>query len=229
MFPFFPAGGDDTIAYKLHVNDGVIESQYEFLPIPDTDPAPALSVSQLATPEREDAEVLITTSTNLFLATTRDMDLTGEIDFDSDLVAGVDGFRQTTAATSGPLYYLTDDSGRQIVGRLSDGKTLPTADFPQDPANIGAPNGGVGQPSVSRGFVQFAGPEGVFVYRNTDVTAPEVELDRAAARRDGRGRSTTRRGNRVRRARDRRGRVPRQRPLARRHRAARLRQPADSR
>ena len=111
VFPFFPAGGDDTIAYKLHVNDGVIESQYEFLPIPDTDPAPALSVSQLATPDREDAEVLISTSTNLFLATTRDMDLTGEIDFDSDLVAGVDGFRQTTAATSGPLYYLTDDSG----------------------------------------------------------------------------------------------------------------------
>jgi len=176
VFPFFPAGGDDTIAYKLHVNDGVIESQYEFLPIPDTDPAPALSVSQLATPEREDAEVLITTSTNLFLATTRDMDLTGEIDFDSDLVAGVDGFRQTTAATSGPLYYVTDDSGRQIAGRLSDGKTLPTADFPQDPANVGAPNGGVGQPSVSRGFVQFAGPEGVFVYRNTDDTAPEVEL-----------------------------------------------------
>ena len=178
-FPFFPAsstGIDDTIAYKLHVNDGVIESQYEFLPIPNTDPAPALSVSQVATPVPEDAEVLITTTTNLFLATTRDMDLTGELDFDSDLVGGTDGFRQTTAATSGPLYYVTDDSGRQIVGRLSDGKTVPGTDFPQDPANVGAPNGGVGQPAVSRGYVQFAGPEGVFVYRNHDDTPPEVEL-----------------------------------------------------
>jgi hypothetical protein len=178
-FPFFPpssAGIDDAIAYKLHVNDGVIESQYEFLPIPNTDPAPALSVSQLSTPDREDGEVLITTATNLFLATTRDMDLTGEIDFDSDLAAGADGFRQTTAATSGPLYYVTDDSGRQIVGRLSDGKTVPTADFPHDPANAGAPNAGAGQPAVSRGYVMFGGPDGVFVYRNTDATAPEVEL-----------------------------------------------------
>ena len=110
--------------------------------------------------------MLITTSSNLFLATTRDMDLTGEIDFDSDLVGGADGFQQTTAATSGPLYYVTDDSGRQIVGRLSDGKTVPTADFPHDPANAGAPNGGVGQPAVSRGYVAFGGPDGVFVYRN---------------------------------------------------------------
>ena len=105
------------------------------------------------------------------------MDLTGEIDFDSDLVAGDDGFRQTTAATSGPLYYVTDDSGRQIVGRLSDGKTRARPRTSRRiPANTGAPNGGVGQPSVSRGYVQFAGPEGVFVYRNTDDTAPEVAL-----------------------------------------------------
>ena len=43
----------DTIAYKLHVVDGALDFQGEFLPIPDTDPAPALAVSQLATaPER---------------------------------------------------------------------------------------------------------------------------------------------------------------------------------
>jgi hypothetical protein len=182
VFPFFPAGGDDTIAYKLHVVDGAFEFQFEFLPIPDTDPAPALSVSQLAEgDEPDDAEVLITTSTNLFLATTRDMDLTGEIDFDSDLVAGVDGFRQTTASVSGPLYYVTNDRGEQIVGRLSDGKTVTAGEFTRDAANAGADNGGVGQPAISRGYVQFAGPDGVFVYRNTDVTAPAVALTAPAA------------------------------------------------
>ena len=184
-FPFFPAsstGIDDTIAYKLHVNGGTIESQYEFLPIPNTDPAPGLAVSQLATPAREDGEVLVSTTGNLFLATTRDMDLTGEIFFDSSVqTPGNDGLRQTTAATSGPLFYVTDDSGRQIVGRLSDGKTVPAAQFPHDAANVGEPNGGVGQPAVSRGYVAFGGPEGVFVYRNRDLTPPQVALTAPAA------------------------------------------------
>ena len=120
--------------------------------------------------------MLIPTSTNLFLATTRDMDLTGEIDFESDLAAGADGFRQTTPATSGPLYYVTNDRGEQIVGRLSDGKTVPPADFTRDADNAGFNSTGVGQPAVSRGYVQFGGPDGVFVYRNTDATDPEVAL-----------------------------------------------------
>ena len=179
--PPAPTDPADTIAYKLHVVDGEFEFQYEFLPIPSTKPAPALSVSQVSEPETQDAEVAITTTTNLFLATTRDMDLTGEIDFDSDLMAGEDGFQQTTAAVSGPLYYVTNDRGDQIVGRLSDGKTVAAAEFPRDPGNAGATNGGVGQPSVSRGFVQFAGPDGVFVYRNTDVTPPAVALTAPAA------------------------------------------------
>ena len=38
------------------------------------------------------------------------------------------------------------------------------------------PNSGVGQPAVSRGYVLFAAPEGVFAYRNTDATPPEVAL-----------------------------------------------------
>jgi len=180
-FSPFGLGVDDTVAYKLHVVDGAFEFQYEFLPIPDTVPAPALAVSQVSTPDTEDAEVIITTTTNLFLATTRDMDLTGEIDFDSDLVAGEDGFQQTTAAASGPLYYVTNDRGEQIVGRLSDGKAVAAGDFPRDVANAGATNGGVGQPAISRGYVQFAGPDGVFVYRNTDVTPPAVALTAPAA------------------------------------------------
>ena len=179
----------DTIAYKLHVVDGGLEFQFEFLPIPATRPAPALATSQLAEADPEDAEVAITTTTNLFLATTRDMDLTGEIDFFSGLEAGTSGFQQTTAAVSGGLYYVTNDRGEQIVGRLSDGKPVPPNaeddpdpdGFTRDADNVGADNGGVGQPSISRGYVQFAGPDGVFVYRNTDATAPAVALTAPAA------------------------------------------------
>ena len=170
--PFGP-GMDDTVAYKLHVVNGALAFAYEFLPIPDTMPAPGLATSQLSP---DDGEVLISTTTNLFLATTRDMDLTGEIDFESDLAAGVDGFQQTTAATSGPLYYATDDRGEQFAGRLSDGKTVAAGEFTRDAANAGADNGGLGQPAISRGSVAFGGPDGVFVYRNTDVTDPQVTL-----------------------------------------------------
>ena len=173
VFPFFPFGGDDTVAYKLHVVDGAFEFQFEFLPIPDTDPAPGLAVSQLATDDPEDAEVLIPTSSNLFLSTTRDMDLTGEIDFESDLVAGVDGFRQAVPAASGPLYYVTNDRGEALTGRLSDGKVV---EFPRDAANVGEDGGGLGQPAISRGYVAFGGPDGVFVYRNTDAVDPVVAL-----------------------------------------------------
>lgn len=178
--PFGP-GNDDTVAYKLHVVDGALEFQFEFLPIPDTTPAPGLAVSQLSTPDTQDAEVLISTATNLFLATTRDMDLTGEIDFESDLAAGTDGFQQTTAATSGALYYVTNDRGEQFTGRLSDGKTVPAEDFTRDSADAGADNAGLGQPAISRGYVAFAGPDGVFVYRNADGTDPAVALTAPAA------------------------------------------------
>ena len=120
--------------------------------------------------------MLIPTSTNLFLASTRDMDLTGEIDFESDLVAGVDGFRQTVPAASGPLYYATNDRGEALTGRLSDGKLVTAEEFARDAANAGEDGGGLGQPAVSRGYVAFGGPDGVFVYRNRDVTDPFVAL-----------------------------------------------------
>ena len=175
-FPFFEPGAADTIAYKLHVVDGALEFQGEFLPIPDTDPAPALAVSQLLSttdPERvPEGEVLIPTSTNLYLATTDDMDLTGEIDFNSALVAGEDGFSQSAPATAGPLYYATNDRGQQVVGRLSDGKPLPAHQFTRDSGNAGADGTGVGQPAVAGDHVAFGGPDGVFVYRAKRAPTP---------------------------------------------------------
>ena len=57
---------------------------------------------------RRNTEVLITTTTNLFPATSRHMDLTRKIDFFSSLEAGTTGLQQTTAATI--------DGEREAVG-----------------------------------------------------------------------------------------------------------------
>ena len=86
------------------------------------------------------------------------MDLTGEIDFNSALVAREDGFRQSAAATSGPLYYATNDRGQQVVGRLSDGKPCRRTSSRVTRANAGGQRRGVGQPAISRGHVRSAAP-----------------------------------------------------------------------
>ncbi len=89
-FPFFPAsstGIDDTIAYKLHVIGGAIEFAVRVPADPEHRPRPgARGQPARDARAREDGEVLdLDHAANLFLATTRDMDLTGEIDFDSAL------------------------------------------------------------------------------------------------------------------------------------------------
>ena len=76
--PVFPPAATTRSPTSCTWWTGAFEFNFEFLPIPGTDPAPALAVSQLVTAEPEDAEVLIPTSTNHFLSTRRDMDLTGE-------------------------------------------------------------------------------------------------------------------------------------------------------
>jgi hypothetical protein len=87
---------------------------------------------------------------------------------DGTPMGGKDGFQHTTGAVSGDLVIITDDSGRQRVVRLSDGKPVTnTAQFQRRPADVGADDGGLGQPAVARGYVQFGGPDGVFVYRTT--------------------------------------------------------------
>jgi len=60
---------------------------------------------------------------------------------------------------------------------LSDGQSVSAAEFtPNLAATAASPNTGVGQPSLSRGFVQFAGGNGAFVYRTKDASPPAVTL-----------------------------------------------------
>ena len=127
-----------------------------------------MAVSQLAQPGMEDGKLLLGVSINHFLLSTRDLDVVGSFDTEFDLEGGKDGFQHTTGAVSGHFVFITDDSGRQYVVRLSDGKPVTNpAQFQRRAADAGADDGGLGQPAVARGYVQFGGPDGVFVYRTT--------------------------------------------------------------
>ena len=194
VFPFFPAARrrrHDRLQAARQRRRASSHSTSSCRSRTPTRPRRCRSASSRTAPESEDAEVLITTSSNLFLATTRDMDLTGEIDFDSDLVGGATASarrrprpraRSTTSPTTRP-------PDRRAAQRRQD---RPAADFPHDPANVGAPNSGVGQPAVSRGYVQFAGPDGVFVYRNSRRHPAGGRADRAGTGLDGRRRARRR-------------------------------------
>ncbi|MDP9385482.1 MAG: Ig-like domain-containing protein [Actinomycetota bacterium] len=118
----------------------------------------------------------MTTGSNLYLLTTGGLDRAGQLDRESDLAAGTTGFSQTTAVASGDFAYVTNDQSEQLVLRLSDGKPVAADEFAQATGNAPVADTGVGQPSISRGFIQFASGSGVFVYRNTDAIDPRVGL-----------------------------------------------------
>lgn len=138
-------------------------------------PAPALAVEQESEPTQAEAKIVVTTGSNLYLLETVELALAGQLSATS-LLPGSTGFAQTTAAASGELGYVTRDNADQVVFRISDGSAVTGAEFPESASNLDLPGTGVGQPSISRGFVQYAGGNGVFVYRNVDTTPPALTV-----------------------------------------------------
>ncbi|MEJ7789192.1 MAG: hypothetical protein WKF29_04850 [Thermoleophilaceae bacterium] len=131
-------------------------------------PAPALATDQESEPNvLAQAKVIVTTASNLYLLNTEGLAGTGTLSATA-LSPGTSGFGQTTAAASGDLAYVTNDEGAQAVIGLSDAKPVPPADFTEDGGNA-APRlakSGMGQPSISRSFVQYGSQKGLFVYTN---------------------------------------------------------------
>ena len=174
-FIYVAGGGAGTTAYKLQ------QSGPDLTVVATSDPllgapAPALAVTQEAEVDQDDGKVLVTTGANLYLLSTTDLDGAGRFAPSSvTLNPGTTGFSQTTAAASGDLIYVTNDQSEQLVLRLLDGKRVRPADF-APATGPSAPGSGYGQPSISRGLVQFGGGGGLFVYRNVDVTAPTIAL-----------------------------------------------------
>lgn len=172
--------GTTTTTYKIAGNASALTVQQMSLPLPG-DPAPALATDQEAEADIAEAKVFLTTSNNLYLLTTADLSRAGQFDKEDDLAGGSTGFQQTTAAGSGDFVYVTNDQAEQFVLRLSDGKRVGAADFTADAGATALANTGVGQPSLSRGFVQYSGGRGAFVYRNADAIDPTVALTAPAA------------------------------------------------
>lgn len=138
-------------------------------------PAPAIAVSEKASAGAPSGgKVVVTTSENLYTLNTSD--LAGEQSFARSSATGAEtAFGANVALVSGQFVYVASDRGRQLVLRLADAQPVPASEFAPAPGSSGAGEAS-GQPSISRGFVQFGTSNGLFVYRNRDLVAPTTAL-----------------------------------------------------
>lgn len=161
--------GGSTVVHRL-VQNGNAQSLATAASSPALGgaPAPALATSVEAAPSGPTAgRVVVTTGQNLYVLDGASLAQAGA--FASGAQApGTTGFGQTTAAVSDQNAYVTTDDGRQLVLKLADGQPVASEEFTENPVNGGArpASSAFGQPSVSRSFVQFGGPRGLFVYVN---------------------------------------------------------------
>jgi hypothetical protein len=171
--------GTATVVHKL-VQQGAVLGTAATSASLAGDPAPGLAVTQEApaTGSATGGKVVVTTSANLYLLNADTLAAAGT--FGTSPQTGFGGFSRTTAAASGELVYVTRDNGQQLVLKLADAQPVTAAEFTQNTGNTGSA-AAYGQPSLSRGFVQFASDKGAFVYRNKDLTAPTVALTAPAA------------------------------------------------
>lgn len=171
--------GTTTVVYKLAQQGNALGTQATSASLAG-DPAPALAVTQEVptTGSPSGGKVVVTTSANLFLLSADNLAPSGT--FAASSQTGTAGFARTTAAGSGELVYVTRDNGQQLVLRITDAQSVAATDFTQNTGNTGSASA-FGQPSISRGFVQYASDKGAFVYRNKDLTAPTVTLTAPAA------------------------------------------------
>ncbi|MGH9284788.1 MAG: hypothetical protein ACRD0M_03810, partial [Acidimicrobiales bacterium] len=111
-----------------------------------------------------DGRVYVTTESNLYALATGGLAVVAKLDAEDDLEGGLDGFQFTTALVSGTRVLVTNDRGRQLVLDATTLAPAPASEFTEAAGNAGSV-AAIGQPSVSRRFVQFASSAGVFVYR----------------------------------------------------------------
>ena len=170
------SGAITTTVSKLSQdgNGGLVE-RAESDSLPGT-PASALAVNQKAAAGGAPAEgkVTVTTSSNLFVLNTSDLKGTARFDPESDLAAG-QGFANNVALVSGAFIFVSRDDGDQFVLRQDDAQPVPGAEFTQNAGN-GRAIMASGQPSLSRGFVQFVSDAGLFTYRTRDLVPPVTAL-----------------------------------------------------
>lgn len=126
-------------------------------------PAPAPAVTaEVSGSSLGAGKLIVTTGRNLYLLDATTLAPAGT--FSATPLTGSAGFGRTTAAASGGFLYVTRNNGQQLVLSLDNAQAVPSSQFAQNAGNANA-NASFGQPSLSRGFVQFASNVGLFVYK----------------------------------------------------------------
>lgn len=107
-------------------------------------------------------QALVATSTNLYGLRTSDLGLAARFS-GGDLAAGSTGFSRTVPVTTGDLVIIVSDGGGQFV--LDRGSLQPIdADLFEPPRTAEGATFAIGQPAISRRFLQIATDRGIFVY-----------------------------------------------------------------
>ena len=119
------------------------------------------------TPEAT-ASVFLATEANLYALRTTDLTVSARLSPNNARQGGLDGFAATVPAASGDLVFVTTDAGQQLVLRSATLQPLAASEFAQHSSNAGSVLA-LGQPSISRRFVQFTSDRGLFVYRFRDL------------------------------------------------------------
>ncbi|MDP9404824.1 MAG: hypothetical protein M3P85_16245 [Actinomycetota bacterium] len=128
--------------------------------------SPALAVNQEVVgnvPEAV-ASVFVATENNLYGLSTDTLAVTARLVPGDDLEGGLDGFGRTTPAASGDLVFVATDNGEQLVLNAANLQPVPAGGFTENPGNDSSVSS-IGQPSITRRFIQFASDKGLFVYR----------------------------------------------------------------
>ncbi len=114
------------------------------------------------------ASVFVATEANLYAVRTTDLAVTARRSPTNSLIGGLSGFGATVPAASGDLVFISTDSGQQVVLASATLQPVATSDFTANVASAGSVTS-IGQPSISRRFLQFASDKGLFVYRFRDL------------------------------------------------------------
>lgn len=173
-------GGTNTVVARFEQNgNSQTLTTARQSPAVNGQAAPGLAVAQTSTPSglSPSGRIVVTTANNLYLFAADTLFPLAAFGGPVDQISGTQGFSVATPLVSGQNIYVTRDDGRRLVLRLSDAGPVALSEFPdQDQNGSNLIRSGVGQPAVSRGYVQFGGPDGIFVYRNTDADPPTVAL-----------------------------------------------------
>ncbi len=161
----------NTVVHKLGITDATTPFTSAASPTLPGAAAPALATDQeIANGVADEGSVFVTTESNIYAVSTSGLAVTAKLSA-TDLEGGTSGFSTTTPVASGDVVFVARDSGEQLALSSATLQPLPASEFSQPDANTGSTSS-VGQPSISRRFVQFASDKGLFVYRLAAPATP---------------------------------------------------------